>query len=230
MRKQLNILIVEDEILIAEMLKEMLLELKYNISSMAKSYETAFVALKKNAEINFAILDINLTGEKSGIEIAARLNTEYKIPFIFLTSYSDTQTLSRAMAVKPEAYLIKPFTIDDIYTTVEIVRARKTTDYETIIIHDRYLKIKLFIKDIFWVESDGNYLKIVTKEKRYLVRDSFDDFLKNIRSSNFIRVHRSFVVNIEKVDAVNGQYLLIDKEKIPFSRKFKNKVMDSFLK
>ena len=111
----LNILIVEDELLIAEMLKEMLLELDCNVIYVAKNYDQALEVLKNPNTINLAILDINLSETKSGFDVAKLINQEYKLPFIFLTSYSDKNTVKEAISLKPESYLIKPFTKTDLF-------------------------------------------------------------------------------------------------------------------
>ena len=82
-KHSLNILIVEDELLIAEMLKEMLLDLNYNVVAIAKTYDLALFFLEKHKEINFAFLDINLSESKNGFDVAKQINEVYQMPFVF---------------------------------------------------------------------------------------------------------------------------------------------------
>ena len=80
----LNILIVEDELLIAEMLKEMLFDLGYINIHISKNYDEAKVKLSLHNDINLAFLDINLTDIKSGIDVAHHIKNEHKIPFVYI--------------------------------------------------------------------------------------------------------------------------------------------------
>ena len=228
MNSNLNILIIEDELLIAEMLKEMLLELDYKVLGVAKNYETAIKAFKKTPEINFAILDINLSETKTGLDVAKKINDEFKTPFIFLTSYSDKKTFKEAAELKPEAYLIKPFSKMDLYTTLEIIKARTLNDENSIIIKDGHLNVKIKHADILWLQSENIYVEIKTKEKTYLIRNSLDKFLDELNSNSFFRIHRSYAVNVSHVKAVNGQYVIILDEKIPLSRKFRDELLVKF--
>jgi DNA-binding LytR/AlgR family response regulator len=230
MQNSLNILIIEDELLIAEMLKEMLLELECNVVAVAKNYDSALDVFEKRKDINFAILDINLSDTKTGLDVAKKINDEFKIPFIFLTSYSDTNTIKEAIALKPESYLIKPFSKTDLYVTLEIINARKKVVKRILIIKDGHLTVKIKHQDIFWVKSDNIYLEVKTDEKTYLVRNSLDKFIEELSDSNFIRIHRSYAVNMEHIKAVNGQYIIIKDEKIPLSRNYRDELMERFVR
>lgn len=229
-QNSLNILIIEDELLIAEMLKEMLLELECNVVAVAKNYDSALEVLEKHKEINFAILDINLSETKTGLDVAQKINDEFKIPFIFLTSYSDKNTIKEAIALKPESYLIKPFSKTDLYVTLEIINTRKKIEERILIIKDGHLTVKIKHQDIFWVKSDNIYLEVKTDEKTYLVRNSLDKFIEELSDSNFIRIHRSYAVNMGHIKAVNGQYIIIKDEKIPLSRNYRDELMERFVR
>lgn len=114
-----NILIVEDEPLIAEDIAEALKRNDFAISAIVYTKEDALVELERNMT-DVAILDINLNGKMDGIEIADTIATRYNIPFIFLTSYSDKQTLTSAKFTEPAGYIVKPFTEAGLYSSVEI--------------------------------------------------------------------------------------------------------------
>jgi two-component system, LytTR family, response regulator len=228
LNNSLNILIIEDELLIAEMLKEMLLELDYKVAGIAKNYATAAGILKNKPDINFAVLDINLSETKTGLDVAQLINEQHKIPFIFLTSYSDKKTFKETIELKPEAYLIKPFSKMDLFTTVEIIKARNIRTEKSVVIKDGHLNIKIKYNNILWLQSENIYVEIKTAEKTYLVRNSLDKFLEELNDDTFLRIHRSYAVNVNHVKAVNGQYVLINEEKIPLSRKFRDKLLVRF--
>lgn len=226
MSKNLNILIVEDELLIAEMLKEMLLELEYTVAGVARDFDTAQKILKNNININFAILDINLNQSKNGIDIAKTLN----IPFVFLTSYSEKTIIQEAIECKPQAYLIKPFAKTDLYTTLEIIKQKISMDAQlnSIVIKDGHLNVKILINSILWLKSENIYIEIKTDEKVFVIRNSLENFLEELNNPVFIRIHRSYAVNINHVKAINGQYVLVANQKLPLSRNLRNELMSRF--
>jgi DNA-binding NarL/FixJ family response regulator len=114
-----KILIVEDEPAIAENISLYLDNNDFEVSAIVYDSDDAFAELKNNTP-DAAILDINLEGDKDGIDIAAYINKQHQIPFLFLTSYSDKGTLDRAKAVKPSGYIVKPFNERTLLASLEI--------------------------------------------------------------------------------------------------------------
>ncbi len=115
----INILIVEDEPIIAEDIATMLRNADYEVGSIAYTQEDVFVELSKS-KTDLVLLDINLDGEQEGLVIAMKLKEQYNIPFIFLTSYSDKNTVKSAKLTEPCGYLVKPFSEASLFTTIEI--------------------------------------------------------------------------------------------------------------
>jgi DNA-binding NarL/FixJ family response regulator len=115
----IHILIVEDEPLIAEDIAAILEEAGFHISGIAYSMQNALDEMKANSP-DMALLDINLNGGTEGIEIAEKINRAYKIPFIFLTSYSDKLTLERAKKTEPSGYIVKPFSEASLCAAIEV--------------------------------------------------------------------------------------------------------------
>lgn len=230
-KEHIQILIVEDDLLITEMLKEMLCELGYGVVGIAKDYGAALLLLQKHKEINLCFIDINLEAPQSGFDVVKEINEKYFLPFVFLTSYSDKKTIDEAVAFQPQAYLVKPFSQTDLLTTVEIIRGRmKNTSGESksILIKDGNLNVKLNTSEIRWLKSDNIYVEVKTTNKTYLVRNSLERFLEELQDERFLRTHRSFAVNINHVKAVTGQYLIVESEKIPLSRKFRDTIHSQF--
>ncbi|MEQ6166297.1 MULTISPECIES: LytTR family transcriptional regulator DNA-binding domain-containing protein [unclassified Ekhidna] len=221
-----NIVIVDDELMIAEMTKEMLLELGYNVVGIAKNHEEADLIFSSPQQIDLVILDINLSEQKDGIDLAREIEKKYKFPFIYLTSYSDPRTIKKASSTTPAAYLLKPFTQDDLFTTIEFLRARGKKSTEFVFLKVGAKKVKISVQDIYYIKSDNNYLDVVTEEKKFIIRNSLDNFLSELKTNDLVRVHRSYAVNIQKVKAINGQYLLIKDIKCPISRSNKREVSD----
>ncbi len=114
-----RILVVEDEPLIADDIANQLRINDFEISGIAYDYEDAVYELKFNAP-DAVVLDINLGSGKTGVDIAEVINEKYDLPFIFLTSYADKETLERAKRTEPLGYVVKPFDERNLIATLEI--------------------------------------------------------------------------------------------------------------
>jgi DNA-binding NarL/FixJ family response regulator len=116
---KVKVLIVEDEPLIAENLAMYLNNNDFEVAGIAYDYDEGIFQLQ-STKPDIALLDVNLEGEKDGIELGSYIHTNIKIPFVFLTSYSDKSTLDRAKKIQPSGYLVKPFHEKSLLTTLEI--------------------------------------------------------------------------------------------------------------
>ncbi len=116
---EIKVLIVEDEPVIAQNISMYLNNNDFMVSGIAYDDEEAFSQLATNTP-DAVVLDINLESTISGIEIAQHINRDYKIPFIFLTSYADKETLGKAKKVEPSGYIVKPFNEKTLLATLEI--------------------------------------------------------------------------------------------------------------
>lgn len=122
----IKVLIVEDEPLIARNVAMYLRNHDFEVSAIAHDPEEALFQLRRQPP-DFAILDINLESERDGIEIAEHINRNLFIPFVFLTSYSDKDTLGRAKKTNPAGFIVKPFNEQTLYATIEIALANHAT-------------------------------------------------------------------------------------------------------
>ena len=111
--------IVADEVIIADTIATTLEEIGYNTTEPCLSYTQALTMLEEESP-NLVLLDIQLAGRKSGIDVAKLINEKHNIPFIFLTSNADSKTLEEAKKVKANAFLVKPFNKADLFTSIEI--------------------------------------------------------------------------------------------------------------
>ena len=117
--KNTKLLIVEDEPLIAQDIKRCCQNIGYEVIGIASRSERA-LDLLHSQEIDAVIMDINIKGEMDGIDLAKIINEKYDLPFIFLTSYADRDTLDRAKGTFPYGYILKPFDENDLLTSLEI--------------------------------------------------------------------------------------------------------------
>ncbi len=122
-----SILIVEDEVFIANDISEYLTKKGYSVAGIAYNANKALDMLSSR-DYDLVILDINIGGSHDGIELADIINSKYKKPFIFLTSYSNEETLIRAQKTLPYGYLVKPFEEKSLHSTLKMALYRYSTE------------------------------------------------------------------------------------------------------
>lgn len=225
MEKHINILIVEDEFINRIHIKKTLQSLGYPNVFEAGNASDALVILKER-EIDFTILDINLeNNERDGVWIAKHINKNYKMPFIYLTAYITPDILGKAIKTLPYAYLVKPFNQSDLMTSIELAlhkfcKLAEGEEGTCIVIKEKNHYKKIDTQDILYVESDGNYINLHTKESTHRCRSTIKNIINNFSESNFVQTHRGFVVNINKISKFYTSHVLVNEIKIPVSRKY----------
>ena len=235
MNTDIKIGIVEDELIIAEKIKLMLEAIGYAVCEPVNRYDEAVIMLQQE-QPDLVLLDVMLAGNKDGIHIAEKINELYKIPFIFLTANSDALTVTRAKQVKPYAYIVKPFTKDELYTSIEIafnnfsniqaamqVSQPAAASRNFIFIKDDRHFLKLFYTDIVYIESRENYIVLFTADgASHMIRFTLASFLQQLPHAMFIRVHRSYVVNVLLVNKIIPQQVLVANFTVPLGNAYRD--------
>jgi DNA-binding LytR/AlgR family response regulator len=233
--EKVKILVVENEIIIADSICNALNELGYHALEPAINFTEAIATIELEKP-DIAILDIQLSGNKSGIDLAKKIRESYHFPFIFLTSNSDSFTVNQAKEVKPPAYLIKPFSKEELYSSIEIALhnfSSKSGDLiddnliikEAIFIRNKGFFTKVSFNDILYLKSDHVYVEIILQnQQKQVVRTSLNDILSKL-NNNFIRVHRGFVINITHLSQINNNSVKIIDEEIPIGKKFREDIV-----
>ncbi|MEQ8237746.1 MAG: response regulator [Cyclobacteriaceae bacterium] len=232
-----KILVVEDEMIIANNICMILEDLGYQVLEPAINYAEALETIERD-EPDLALLDIQLIGKKDGVDLAEQINSKYHFPFIFLTSNSDAKTIERVKNVNPHAFLVKPFKKEDIYTSIELAlhnyssnkKEQKVIDDDLLIkdaifIKENHLFHKIKLCDIRYFKSDRIYVELFTTDgKKHFFRGSLSDLSERL-PKNFFRSHRSFIINVDYMDAINSSYVLIGDEKIPIGRNYRDHLL-----
>lgn len=214
-----KILVVDDEVVIAEHLKVILNSLDFNNIELVHDKESAFESIELFTP-DIILLDIRMESELDGIEIAEFINSNYKMPFIFITAHSDSEILSKALITSPAAYITKPFKKTDIFAAINIaIKNSPPSKNEFLSFKDGYEDVKLNVHSILYVESEGNYIDINCIDKKYTIRNSLEWFIENVPNKHFIRIHRSYVVNLNEIKKTTSKVVIIGNITIPVSRK-----------
>tara|TARA_B100001245_G_C22851535_1_gene409350 strand:+ start:275 stop:1027 length:753 start_codon:yes stop_codon:yes gene_type:complete len=247
LEQPIKILIVEDNVIIADDMQSMLEEIGYEIVDNVIVYEQAEEVLK-NQHVDLVLIDIILASDKTGIDLGKHIRENYDIPFIFVTSNSDRATVENAKTVKPNGYLVKPFEQQDLYTSIEIAlsnftRSGKTSapaseNNEDVPMSNTVLKDSIFVKkqhlyyriqfsDIMFIKADNVYLEVNTIDKKFLVRSPLKDYLEKLPKNQFYRAHKSYIVNVDHIDAINSKDIMIKDTLIPISKDFKEFIISA---
>ena len=231
-----NILIVEDELLIAEDIKTTIEDLDYNAVAVVTRVDTA-IEILKTQKVDLILLDITLKGDSSGIVLAEIVNQEFKIPFIYLTSHSDPKTVTEAIKTSPQGYVVKPYSNSDLYTSIALAFENKKEETVTFLPNtDKdhlFLKIdglyhKLFYKNILFFRAAGNYMEVHQTDKKYLVRKTFKNLSKLITESVFVQTHKSYILNRQKITKFNTKQVYINRQEFVLGRAYAKAFIDSF--
>jgi DNA-binding LytR/AlgR family response regulator len=236
---ELKIGVVEDELVIGRTILSTLEELGYTHCGPAISYTEALEMLESDKP-DLLLLDIQLAGRKDGFDVAERLNETYKLPFIFLTANSDFETIDRAKKVKPHAYIVKPFTKEELYAAIEIAfhnfsatqpatrpgQPPVSTPKNFIFVKDGYVFRKVFFDELLYLESEANYVLLhLASQKKVMVRSTINDFMEQLEPARFFRIHRRFAVNTHFIEDIFPNELSIQGEKLPIGKSYREELL-----
>ncbi len=237
----MNILVVEDESIVAKDIQVCLRKLGYNVIGICSTGESA-VEKALGEKPDLIMMDIMLKGEMSGIQAAAAIRKEHDIPVIFLTAYTDGDTVNKAKETEPYGYIIKPFKEIDIQTAIEIalykhskeivvkqernfyynlVEKQDSIDMIFVKANQRLVKIKY--EDIYFIEALKDYVVINTLERRYTIHSTMKVIESKMPEKQFVRVHRSFIIRIDKIKEIDHSNVIMDNDKksIPVGGSYK---------
>jgi DNA-binding LytR/AlgR family response regulator len=231
--KKKNILIVEDEPIIAADLQDRLTELGYQVMANVDSGEGALQTVRSQVP-DLILMDIKLAGKLDGIETALLLRKTTNASLVFLTSNSDNATFRRARQARPQAFLSKPYRGRDLAHAIELAIGRASSErppaspvkedsvqatQDRLFIKVKERLVRLMFTDILYLEADDYYCKVYTKDKEYLATKTLKKISAQLPAeAPFFRCHRSYVVNLKRITEISDLYVFLDKHKVPLSR------------
>jgi DNA-binding LytR/AlgR family response regulator len=256
--EKINILIVEDESIVALDLANGLERDGYNITGIADNAEEAQQLFTDN-EVDIVLMDVNIIGDKDGIDTAIEILKQKAVPIIYLTAFTDTATIDRIKLTHPAAFLSKPYSLTNVriaidlavnnfavateqQTTGKIIPLDKNSNSNAasperemilrmndhIFVKNNYAFVKLKLCDLLYVEADNNYTSIITAEKKFLLRLSLNQLLDKINYKPLVRIHRSYAVNINTIQSFNEQEVEVNQQHLPIGRNYKEEFLKHF--
>jgi DNA-binding LytR/AlgR family response regulator len=210
-----SILIVEDEIIIAELLRDILGSIGIKKIRLIHISDEAKETLS-NESFDLVLLDMRMDEDLTGIELARVIQEGSGDPFMFITAHSDQTTLTKALEVGPVSYITKPFRAPDVIAAVQLALIK--SHEKELVIKDGWSIVRLPFDSIIFVKGEGNYIHVQTDTDRYLVRYTLDWFMNSSPHQTFMRIHRKWIVNVDRVKKIEGKNCVIGEISLPVSR------------
>lgn len=246
---KVRILVAEDDLVIATNIQLSLRSLGYDVVGVVESGEELLECINTQ-QPDLILLDINLKGQLSGIEVAAALQRLDKhVPFIFLSALSDKATINHAKLTEPAAYLVKPVEAANLQSAIEVAlynfaksqkqgvhSSAETTpeqqQQESYLINDSiFFKVKkrfekIRVADIIWIEAADIYATIQTEKEQYLVSHPLKVLEEKFPQDEFIRVHRSYIVRLNRIEAIEEDCLILGTKRIPIGKTYREVLLN----
>jgi two-component system, LytTR family, response regulator len=245
MSNTINILVVEDESIVSKDIQNSLKKIGYHVIGACNNAQEA-IDIAREQHPDVVLMDIMLKGNLTGIDAAEQIKS-LNIPVIFLTAYADEATLAKAKITEPYGYILKPFKEKDLNISIEMAihRHKKLTELkkerdflyslvenkesakDVLFVKSNSRLVKINTKDVFFIEALKDYVVINTELTRYTIHSTMKDIEKKVSPSDFLRVHRSFIVRVDKIVAIENHNLILEKDKkqIPIGGSYKDELL-----
>ena len=219
-----NIYIVEDEPLIVATIETALRKQGYNVVGDAESVITSLKEINV-LKPDLILIDIQLEGSKDGIDLALELDKQ-KLPYLFLTSQTDPETINRVKQTNPLGYIVKPFTEHSLRSNIELAWHKyKTEETHFLTLKSEGRTYNINQNSILYLKAFDNYCYVYTTTKSHLVPHTLKHMSEQLNKDTFIQTHRSYWVNLNHVEAIENNKLYLKTEPIPISASQKHLVM-----
>ena len=243
---KLRILVAEDNLVHASKMEMILDELGYDLIGIFDN-EVEMLRMFNATLPDLVILDIDLKDTDDGVTIAGKINSIRPTPIIFATSFVDKETITRALRTDPYAYLIKPIEKPSLQAAIELAvfkLGKKDQEASTgkfsgwsedLVLNESFFiksgskLVKVIWADIQWIEvSQDRYCEIVSDKRSFQIRSSMNQLEEKLDPTVFVRIHRSHIVNIEKVDGVDDVDMVVEvgEKSLPLGGAYKNNLMN----
>lgn len=220
---RIKVLIVEDKMLVASSIAATLKKHGLEVSAICSSGDEALSHVGK-CKPDLILMDIELDGPLDGIATSELISRRSTIPTIYLSDYTDSTTVERAKKTHPANYLSKPFNEADLIRAIDIAftNHNEKTDGKAGILLSDYVFVrtdnqayrKVAYSAIVYLKAGGSYCEIVTEDKTHTLSSSMNNIHEQLNHKDFMRVHRSYVINVKKITFIEGRVVHLGKHRV----------------
>jgi DNA-binding LytR/AlgR family response regulator len=237
-----KILIVEIEQIIEEEILCRLFEFGHEIVKTVFNSGDALVYLQEN-DVDIVLIEMDMDEEIAGYELAEILKNQIKKPFIFVSPTIIQTNMERIKKAYPSAILISPSSLQQIHLSITIainnfgthdlpkLSSMKESSKLDLLNNCLFLKKKCHFErvnfsNIFWLKAENNYTVIHTIKGDFIYSTVLKNFTEKLPIEQFVRVHRSYIINLSKIEGFEGKMVIIDDERIPIAKNCQKKIFD----
>lgn len=225
--KSLKVLVIEDDPIFSIYLETTLKKIGFVKIQMLSSAEDAMNAIQTNKP-DLIFSDIMFEGQKMGLDVAA-IAIDEEIPIILMTMLKDIETYVEALDIGRIAYLVKPFHLITLESTIELVLSNhsleSSKDKILYIQGNRNEKLRIAYNDIVWIEVDRNYCTIQTKNSKFSIKYSLQAILNDLNDERFMRIHNRYVINLNHLKTLHNNFVQSTKGQVPLGRTYKKALL-----
>ena len=232
-----NIIIVEDDIALAIDLEMIVEEMGYKVIDKVDNSDDAFEVIE-NQEPDLILMDIDIKGDLTGIQIAEQIKS-LNIPVLFVTSFNDQAHFEKARQTNYIGYIVKPVNKFSLRSSIETA-FRKMASREkkeetgafpfndTLFFKKRGILHRIKISSILYISADDDYTITTAEKGEFISSLRLFEIEKLLEPFSFIKVHRSHLVNINKINSIDTKknVLKVGEHEVPVSRSNKNLIIE----
>lgn len=230
----LEILLVEDDELHLELIKQKLKNIGFLNIKAAGSYKEASIYLEAYVP-DLIIIDFYLDKGFTGVDLIKEFLLNKDVPMIFISSFYGEDVFKDIVGVAPMDFIAKNASEFDYNKSIQLALSKKQENS-----HHSKLKDFIFVKysreirkiaveNIEYINVDGKYLVLYSDSKKFLVRSTLNDFIKKL-PENFIKVHQAYIINLKYLESIliDEWTIRVGEISIPFSRNYKKDLFNSY--
>lgn len=232
-----TILIVEDEMIIAARVAMLVEKLGYSVSGILPRGEEVLDHCRA-ARPDLILMDIQLKGGQDGVDTVHQLQREgFQIPVVYLTANSEAASFERARATRPEGFVSKPYRRRELEMALALAFSRQTDTpnfpsrnseklvTDRIFVRHQNKMVRLPFDQILFAEASRAYCRVVTTEGEYLLSMSLRALQDELPEQLFLRVHRSYLVNLRKIDEIDSDEILLSGRSVTLGRSYRDELL-----
>ena len=224
--EKLKIFIVEDDYIHLSRLEMLLEELGYTLIGSADNADDAIKAMLTTPP-DVLLVDIQIKGAMTGIELVNKLKVSLALPAIYTTSFKNKEIIEKAIETHPSAYLVKPYDKGNLQAAIELAvfNFKKNGEIATshLYLKENNVLHKVVKEEIIYIEVKDKNCWVYTTTNEIKPRISLQEIKEKLSEDQFIQVHKSFIVNIKHIENVNltANTIAVDNNNIPIGRVYK---------
>ena len=241
--RRTNVLIIDETPSHAVELRDYLLSQRYDVHVATQDMEDG-MRLYQATKPEIVIADLYIKGQPRGRDFVRRINQhgQNRIPVIYMINELSESDFEETLLTGPHACLAKPFRPIELRLAIELALERNeeeelpslqncTAAPASIFVRQGHSLVRVMYQDIIYVEVEGKYCKLVTDKRTYLIQQSIKKLAASLGPYGFTRIHRNYLINIDRVQELNIQDKLViidEKKSIPFSKTFRRELLQRF--